>query len=165
MIVVEERLTEAFEQLPEIDGFKPVYKWGNEFHLIKQLELFSKENKSIYPLIYQTSNYSKQFEMGTNECNTKLRLVLACQNTMTDLANENRWAMSYANVLFPLARNIVKTLNGAGIFLWEREYELTEFPNYGKNPEENFTTDIWDALLFEADVKILDTCIQQINFN
>ena len=35
MVVVEERNSLVFEQLPLMSGFKPVYKWGNEKHLIK----------------------------------------------------------------------------------------------------------------------------------
>jgi len=164
MIIVEQRLSDVFDQLPAIDGFKPVYKWGNEYHLLAQLKAFADSKKTPYPLIYQTSNQSHQFEQGGEECTTRLRLVLACQNTMTELLNENRWAMSYRNILFPLAQNIIKAFNRAGIFYWEKEYDLTEFPNYGAG-EENHTSDIWDALVFEADLRIDANCIQTINFN
>jgi len=150
MIIVEEYLDDLFYKLPMIDGFKTVYRWGNKHHLLKQLEIFSKESKSIYPLIYQTSNSSKQDRGGAE---TKLTLVLACQNTNTDLTNEQRWAMSYRNVLYPLVENIERAFYSEGGILWDGAYKITEFPNYGSG-EENFTADKWDAILFEADIRI-----------
>ena len=156
MIVVPAFLNDLFEQLPLIDGFKPVYKWGNKYHLLKQLELYSKESRSIYPLIYQTSNSSVQ---GKGECETKLTLVLACQNLNVDLTNEQRWMMSYKNVLYPLVENIEDIFRKSGSITWTNNYNIAEFPNYGSG-EENFTIDKWDAILLETTIKItnVQTC-------
>lgn len=162
MIVVEEVLTEIFEQLPEIQGFKPVYKWGNEFHLQKQLELYSKANTSIYPLIYQTSNKSvqKAFE---KTCEATLKLVLACQNTEVSLTNEERWAMSYKNILYPLVKNIEICFEQCGVIVWDGEYSVQEFPNYG-NGKDNFTLDVWDALVVDVKIQLNDGCVGKIKF-
>ena len=156
MIVVEKFLDTLFADLPLIDGFTTIYKWGNKQHLLKQLELYSKEAKTIYPLIYQTSNSSTQ---GKGECETKLSLILACQNLNVDLTNEQRWAMSYENVLYPLVQNIENIFRSSGSVTWENSYSVTEFPNYG-NGEENFTIDKWDAILLETTIKItnVQTC-------
>lgn len=163
MIIVEERLTEAFDQLPLIDGFKPVYDWGNEMHLIASLNEYAKNSVSPYPLIYQTSSESDQ-QSRAKECTTNLRLVLACRNESTELLNKNRWAMSYRNILFPLAQNIERAFFGATIFTWDGEYGLNEFPNYG-NGNEFKSPDIWDALVFETKININANCINTINFN
>jgi len=169
MIVVEERLNDVFSQLPEIDGFKPVYKWGNEFHLIKQLTEFGNNSRSPYPLIYQTSMSEVQ-DVNKKEATVRLVFILATRNTETALLNENRWAMSYDKVLFPLAKNIEKSFTKSGIFRWDEKYRLTKYPNFGGEPntkqEANFTTDIWDALKFETlgDVSIIDRCINEIRF-
>lgn len=156
MIVVEKFLNDLFVNLPLIDGFTTVYKWGNKQHLLKQLKLYSKEAKTIYPLIYQTSNSSVQ---GKGECETKLTLVLACQNLNVDLTNEQRWAMSYERVLYPLVENIENIFRSSGSVTWTNSYTITEFPNYG-NGEENFTIDKWDAILLETTIKItnVQTC-------
>jgi hypothetical protein len=156
MIVVEEFLDGLFDDLPLIDGFKSIYKWGNKDHLLKQIELFSKSSQTPYPLIYQTSNVSKQ---GNDECEVSLSLVLACQNTNVDLTNEERWAMSFRNVLNPLTQNIENILKRSGQVTWTGNYTKTDFPNYG-NGEENFTIDKWDAVLLELTIKIsnLQTC-------
>jgi hypothetical protein len=171
MVVVEERNSLVFEQLPSMSvslpesvGFKPVYKWGNEKHLIKLLKEFDKENKSIYPLIYQTSNQSVQ-DVIRNSCTTDLVFILACRNLETDLLNENRWAMSYKNILYPLVENIEKCFHRAGIYTWDGIFTIQEFPNYGEN-EQNKTTDIWDALLFSTSITIRGdkSCIKTIKF-
>jgi len=162
MIVVEEKLTELFEQLPLIDGFMPVYKWGNEFHLQQQLAIYSKANTSPYPLIYQTSNLSRQ-KTFDNNCEAKLSLILACQNTEVSLTNEERWAMSYRKVLYPLLRNIEICLSSSGNIIWDGEYIMEEFPNYG-NGKDEFTLDVWDALLIKLTITINDGCIQKIKF-
>lgn len=156
MIVVEEFLDGLFDNLPLIDGFKSIYKWGNKDHLLKQIELFSKSSQTPYPLIYQTSNVSNQ---GNDECEVSLSLVLACQNTNVDLTNEERWAMSFRNVLNPLTQNIEDILRRSGQVTWTGNYKKTDFPNYG-NGEENFTIDKWDAVLLELTIKIsnLQTC-------
>lgn len=162
MVIVEERNSLVFDQLPEIDGFKPIYKWGNEQHLIKQINEFSKDSKSIYPLIYQTSNQSEQDNIR-NSCSTNLVFIIACRNLETDLLNENRWAMSYRNILYPTVKNIETCFNMVGIYNWDGKYSLQEFPNYG-NGTENKTVDIWDALLFTTKITIDNNCIKTIKF-
>ena len=162
MIIVEEKNSLVFNQLPELNEFKPVYKWGNEAHLIKQLALFAKESKTIYPLIYQLSNKSTQNNIRKN-CTTDLIFILACRNIETDLLNENRWAMSYKNILYPLVINIEKCFNRSGIYDWDGIFTVEEFPNYG-NGKEKKTIDIWDALLFKTTITINDNCINQIKF-
>lgn len=154
MISVEKRLNAGFDTLPAIGGLKPTYKWGNQYHLLKQLELLQKNNKSPYPLIYQTSNRSTQ-DSKARTVTTDLTLVLAMRETKTDLLNENRWAMSYGQVLYPLASHIETLFTKGGIFLWDGQYTLEEFPNYGSGTE-NFTIDKWDALRFETTITIYD---------
>ena len=156
MIVVEEFLDDLFDNLPLIDGFKSIYKWGNKDHLLKQIELFSKSSQTPYPLIYQTSNVSNQ---GNDECEVSLSLVLACRNTNVELTNEERWAMSFRNILNPLTQNIENILKSSGQVTWNGNYRKTDFPNYVSG-EENFTIDKWYAVLLEVTIKItnLQTC-------
>jgi hypothetical protein len=180
MVVVEERNNLVFNQLPALEanlptdpnynpdlpesvGFKPVYKWGDEKHLIKLIKEFDKESKSIYPLIYQTSNKSDQDTINKS-CDTTLIFIIACRNLQTDLLNENRWAMSYKKILYPVVENIVKCFQSSGIYIWNELYSIEEFPNYGEN-EQNKTTDVWDALLFTTTITIQgDRCINTIRF-
>jgi len=166
MIIVEQRLSDAFDQLPTIDGFKPVYDWGNKFQLLALLKSYENDKKSPYPLVYQLSNDSTQ-EPNKNTAETRLRLILATRNLQTELLNRNRWAMSYRNVLFPLVTNIEKVILRAGIFNSLPVYRLYTHPNYGNQENENFTADIWDALEMEFTEPLIinNSCINtQIKF-
>lgn len=162
MIVVEERLGEVFEQLPLVVGFKPIYDFGDKHHLIKLLKAYSDEAKSPYPLVYQLSTKSKQNEL-VQEGETNLVLMIATRNDETALFNKNRWATSYRNVLIPTAKHVVTALTKGGIFVWNFEYEIDNYPNYGSG-EENFTTDIWDAIRLTTRITITDGCINTIRF-
>lgn len=169
MIVVEERLLQAFNTIPNVGasyelplGYKPVYKWGNESHLIKQLKL----KKDIYPLIYQTSSTETQYANGKT-VEIPLVLILACPNDRVDQVNEERWANSYANILHPLLQNIETLFKRGSIFVWDGEYTITRFPNYGNaNSTANSTIDIWDALRFETTIKIYNNsvCLKPIKY-
>lgn len=165
MIVVEEILDNVFSQLPQMDGYKPIFDWGNYEHLNSLMKLYSSNSKSIYPLIYKTSVGSSQLVEQYAEID--LILVLAIQNTETSLINRERWAMSYKNTLYPLVDNIEKCFEQVPVFIWDRKYKIKEYPNYG-NDGKNKATDIWDAIEFTTKIKIThqnkDCDIQTINF-
>lgn len=165
MIDIHARLTQAFDVLPLIDGFKPNYKWGDDHHLNKLLKLYINDNsKNIYPLIYNVSNRSSQSEMS-NEATVELSLIIATRNKNTDWHNGNRWATSYKNVLFPMVKNMAQLFYKSGFTYWDGRYELYEFPNYG-NTEENKTLDIWDALRMDLRLNITNNCLyKEIIFN
>ena len=166
MIILENRLTEVFDQLPAIDGFKPVYKWGNTKHLNAIIKMFSENNKTPYPLIYQLSETSVQ-DTIKNEASARLVLIVACQNTDVSLLNENRWAMSYQNILYPMVANIEKCFDRSGVTQWDGQYTMTNYPNYGNDATtENPQIDIWDAVRIELTNPIIinNRCIHTIKF-
>jgi len=159
MIVVEDKLAQAFDLLPEIQGFKPRYESGNDIHLNKYLKEMADSSKSPYPLIYQVSNKDE----GNNiDSTTKSRLVfvLATREKKTELLNSNRLKMSFKNVLIPLCENMFTLFNKAGIFIWDGTYTVEKFYNYGDG-ENNKTIDIWDALRLTIDLGINENCINK----
>lgn len=163
MIIIEKQLNKAFDTLPQIQGFQPVYKWGNKNHLIRQLKLFSKNKEYPYPLIYQTSN-SDSDSGQKNYTETDLILVLATRVIERERLNENRWATSYENILWPLAQNIETLFKKSQMFVWDNEFRKTTYPNYGDG-EENFTTDIWDALELRFNgLKITTNCLGNFKY-
>lgn len=173
MIIVEDRLKYAFNELPNVGiteenplGFKPFYDWGNQFHLNKVY--ITTPKSKLYPLIYQTSNNSTQLSKG-KEVRTRLSLVLATRNVFTDKLNKQRWeGETYRNVLFPLVKNIETLFTKGQMFLWDGEYDITTVPNYGADsqPKDPKATpmDIWDAVLFETTIKINNDCLKPIIF-
>lgn len=181
MIIVEEQLSKAFSTLPPLGGypateeteaiepFNPVYKWGNEAHLIRQIILYNKNRSVPYPLIYQISN-SDNDENNKNYTTTDLVLILATRNTETDELNEERWALNFQNILFPLAKNIETLFTKSPMFVWDGEFKKTTYPNYGgenntEKNKKNHTIDIWDALKLEfRGLKIKNTCVGTIKY-
>lgn len=160
MINIHAKLSQAFNVLPLIDGFKPNYKWGNDDHLNKLLKLYiNDESKNIYPLIYNISNKSTQSDRG-NEAYSDLSLIIATRNKNMDWNNNNRWATSYENVLFPMVKNMVQLFYKSGFTYWDGNYDLYEFPNYG-NTQENKTLDIWDALRMDLRLNITKNCLYE----
>lgn len=164
MIIVQDILAKGFNTLPLTDDKKPVYNWGNELHLLKVLELYQKSNAYPYPLIYQVSNTSTQREQSS-EATINLELIIATRETRVDLLNENRWAYSYKQLLYPVLINIVTLfMQGVNTFTWNGEYTVREFPNYG-NGQENFTIDLWDALRFETTITLNNNCLNTILYD
>jgi hypothetical protein len=163
MINVHQRLVDAFDSLPLVQGFKPHYDWGDGHHLNQLIKLENNDNSTPYPLIYNVSPYSTQ-DSKKRIATYRVSLVIATQNKATDLLNSQRWATSYKNILFPLAGYIEQTFKKNQIFVWGGEFRLYEFPNYGQNGE-NETTDIWDALRFDTDITINDfPCINNFTY-
>lgn len=162
MIILEKRLAEAFSTLPQICGFSPTFRWGNEDHLLKQLTTFQKANRIPYPLIYLISNQS-DYDSQKRQLSTRLTLILATRNVDTSQLNETRWSVNYNNALFPLAENINKLFTKGGMFSWDGNYTLTSFPNYGDG-EKNKTADIWDALRFETNIIINSNCLGTVYY-
>lgn len=181
MIIVENQLTKAFGTLPTlggypetetseaIDAFQPVYKWGNEAHLIKQIILYDKNLAVPYPLIYQISN-SDDDEVSKSYTTTDLVLILATRNKSVEQLNEERWALSYQNILWPLAQNIQTLFKKSQMFVWDGTCKKTTYPNYGgqnntEKGKENFTIDIWDALKLEfRGLKITNNCLGNFKY-
>lgn len=163
MIVdVHKQMIKAVASLPEIGGFKPVYEFGDELHLNMILKRYNKSNKDLYPLIYNITNKTNQ-ESKKNYAETKLQLVLATRNLHTEYKNTERWATSYENVLFPLAKNLDILFTKSTMFIGDGAFELFEFPNYG-NVKENETTDIWDAFRMDLNIKITNNCLGSFKY-
>lgn len=163
MIIVQDILAKGFNTLPLTDDKKPVYNWGNELHLLKVLKRYEESGDYPYPLIYQVSNTSTQREQSS-EATINLELIIATRETRVDLLNENRWEYSYKQLLYPVLNNIVTLFTKGVPFLWEGEYTVREFPNYG-NGQENFTIDLWDALRFETNITIYgNKCLNNFKY-
>lgn len=148
MIVVEERINEILSQMPLVDDKRPVYAWGDLYHLNKWVE----RKPDTYPLIYQTSKKEIQ-DTAHRRVTTKWEAVIATQNLNKDLFNDERWALSFRNVLNPIAERIKEGFNKCGFVNWDGKVEIERFGNYGDN-NQHFTVDIWDAISFKATIEI-----------
>lgn len=165
LVDIHSRLTQAIMGdanhlgMPLIGGRKVVYEFGDESHLNQILKLYDKNRKELYPLIYNVNSESNQ-DSSRSLGEVDLKLVIATRNLHTEYKNTQRWATSYRNVLFPVAKNLVTLFTKGSIFIWNETFNLKEFPNFGE-AGENETTDIWDALRFDTTIKINNHCLQK----
>lgn len=145
---------------------KPTFHFGG----VKELNALIVEMKGqIYPLIYKI-NTTSTGNLNANTANMDLELVLATRNIMTSELNDQRWAMSYKNILFPLLNKVILCLQQGNITLWNGEYTLEEAPNYSEtdSKDKNAFTDIIDALIFRTSITLTPSnrCLNKsINFN
>lgn len=166
MIEPHSILTDAFTSMPAVaNNKKATYKWGDAMHLNKLIKLYQNNKENIYPLIYNVSNHYKITGRQQYIEYSPLSIVIATRNGNVDWHNGNRWATSYKDVLFPVVNNVIQLFKKAGIFLWDGEFTLYEFPNYSNN-DENATTDIWDAVRLDIpNITITGTCLQPILYD
>lgn len=162
MIVPEERLNEVFSQLPAILGDSPVYSWGNEQHLDRWVKQKTTVGENTYPLIYQISK-SEDHSRAEKTVQVSWEAVIATQNPNVNLFNDERWTLSFKNVLNPLVDYMLEGFDYAGFILVDDKFSIERYGNYGEN--ENFTIDIWDAIYFRATLLIHNDCVGTITFN
>ena len=148
--------------LPALNGKKIIYDFGDETHLNLVVKYYNDKSKPLYPLIYNVQNKSIQ-ESNRNLAEVDLKLIIATRNSHTEYKNTQRWATSYKNVLFPVASFLDTLFSKQSIFLWDGNYDLLEFPNYG-NAKENETIDILDCLRFDTKIKINNNCLKTIKY-
>lgn len=164
-IVVEDRLAEMFDLLPDIKGFKTRFGFGD----IKELNAFLRNRdklptKNIYPLIWLLYPYKE--EHNTRSVNiSNLELIVAVQ-TNSSMENSQRIEETYKEVLFPLLDNINSLFLKANIVNMGEEYEVTKYPNYSSSDsgEEHGGTFIWDAMKLTYDMRLTDDCLKNIIF-
>jgi len=159
MIVVEERLIEIFNQLPQVAGFKPKYHFGDDIELGR----FIKAKQGlVYPLIYQTSANETQLANENRVRVDNLTFFIAVRNEKVSMFNTERWATSYRNILMPTLSNVITAFQKSNIMASNYEFDVVKFPNYGAQPTnstQNKTIDIIDAIQVSVDVVITDNCI------
>lgn len=167
MIVVEDRLTEMFAYLPEMENskgvsFKPTFMYGDQKHLLDFLR--QNSGKSVYPIIWLLYPFKEDHTRSAVEF-TGLSLVLAVE-TNSSMLNAQRMKETYAKVLIPLFDNIKKCFNNANISNSSDEYEIIKYPNYAETTAgtENEATYIWDALKVTFDGKLNSNCLRPIYF-
>jgi hypothetical protein len=168
MIVIENRLTEMFAYLPEMQGpnnllYKPTFMYGTQ----KQLLDFLRQNStgaSKYPLIWLIYPYEETHNRS-DVVFTNMTLVLAVE-TNSSMLNTQRMKETFEKVLIPLFDNIKICFHKANISNVSDVYEVIKFPNYSETPEqnENATTYLWDAMRITFSGKLNSNCLNPIMF-
>ena len=175
MIVLENRLKEIFDQLPNItvgeNSFKPTFSYGDD----KDLNLYIRttlKGKSIYPLIWLVYPSSEEHNYTSTKLKSDIKLILAVKNKDTSLLNEQRYNTTFDRILLPLLENVLKAFKGTKIAAINEDsegylYRIKKFPNYGDqeaNAISHKTIEPWDAIRLEFNLTVNNCKIDNINF-
>lgn len=165
MIVIEERLRDLFNLIPNIqvnasNSLKPKFSWGKK----EELNRYIKLNKSkSYPLIWLLPNVDI-FNYSSKLVTRKCSFVIATLETRDELLNAQRYQGSYKNTLNPLTNYVVQALTNSSITrVVSTEIEILKEPNYA-DKEESGTIDKWDAVRVECEVEINNFCLKPLKW-
>lgn len=166
MIIVEQRLGELFDTIPVVTvsgaDYKPIYDFGSHKDLLRFLAAKRKEGGNIYPLIWLETPIT---ETGDNSpVFVNLKLVLATLTSST-LSNTERLEKTFKPTLFPLLKNVEKSLKVSGFsrIMNPDKNKVSKFYNF-EDKGENNATDIWDAIKFECELRVTDCPQQKFNY-
>jgi len=161
-IVIEDKLTQLFAMLPSMDGYEPVFGYGDE----KELNAFLKHRQRVkpYPLIWLLYPYTETHGKNNVELQN-LSFILSVQ-TNSSMQNHERLKVTYEKVLYPLLDNIRSLFKRSNIVNTDSSYEIIKYPNYSSTDEgiEHAGTFIWDAMKISVTLSLNDACIRQVAF-
>jgi len=168
MIVVEQRLQELFATLPDVlipnaqdvdVAHKISFDWGKT----EDLNVWIKQ-EDVYPLLWLETGFEEIHNSQKNEVDVSLSFKIATSGLNSSLLNQQRITSTFALVLFPTLENIRKAFERSNItVLEEQNWNITKFYNW--SDEENLeTSQIWDALRFDVELKINSDCLKAFSY-
>ena len=167
MIVVEDRLRDLFNQIPEVrknanNTNKPFFSWGKKEELNKYV--LKTDESVLYPLIWLLPS-NDDYNSLSERVNKKVTLIIATRETREELFNPQRLKGSYEQVLNPLLDYIIQALQNSSITRITNNDSISIFkePNYSDN-SENGVIDKWDAIRLECDVEFNNNCLNTIKW-
>jgi hypothetical protein len=150
-------LDEIFKRIEPInvDGvdFEAKFEYGSHEDLLKFLELNRRGKTNTYPLIWLETPYKVTRDYALNGVATT-NLIIA-NLSKSDTLNKDRMETSFKLVLFPILNDILRLLRLDFIVSYS-EYSTTYHFNYA--PEEKKSSDIWDVVQLELDLKYKKNC-------
>ncbi len=169
MIVIEEKLRELFNLIPDIqinsnNLQKPYFSWGKKEELNRYILGYNKQGEQPYPLIWlmpEVDTYNYMADMVTR----RVVLILATLEPRSELYNAQRYQGSYTTTLNPLTSYVVQALRNSTItrVLDSSDIKIFKEPNYS-DQGENATIDKWDAVRIECDVEFNNNCLNTIKW-
>ena len=166
MIIVEERLKELFEALPQINvsgkSYNISYGFGSHKDLLRFMNSERKFRGGVeYPLIWLETPIERDVRRDKKIDLAGLTLILATLSN-AEKSNVERLEVTFKPTLIPLYDMVIKALKRSGFtqIINNGEQKVTTFYNYGVNEEEHEATDIWDVLKIQLDLIMDNTCPQ-----
>lgn len=157
MIIIEEVLSEIFNQLPLVidsnnSSFKVNFDWGTENAL--NLWISQKNQSTKYPLIWLLESETKTESLSSNKFEREIKLIIAKESNHKTNTNPIIWETEFKTILIPLAKNIITALEKSGITNFVNGYTFEQKANYyeGNNSKENYTIDCWNIIILKAKI-------------
>lgn len=138
------------------------YHYGNENEIKALMDLCSKNNEKIYPLIWCELPFknTKTFTHG-QDMEVSLNVFLAT-TSRKEWLNDKRQKETYDKVLKPLADKFSQMLVNSKTFdVNQREFNPNWLPNFHRvdigtrqSPQKNTVLDYWDVLTLQFTAKV-----------
>lgn len=160
MIVFEEKLRELVALMPKWNDTHIVrYDWGTIDVLNKFLLL--KESVSKYPLIWLVTSKDTD-DLLRNRVTRNARFVIATRSNDVDGFNSKQYQTDYKEVLIPVYNDFITLLNSSGISkIVGSTIDKELKPNFSLNDNGKGLITIWNAIVLDLEVEIIDGCIKQ----
>lgn len=168
MIVVENRLREIFNTLPQVNipdanGNPVPYSVSFDWGTIEDLNLWLKQN-ATYPLIWLETGFEETHNSSKEEVSVALSFKIATSGLKSSLLNQQRIASTFDLVLFPVLENVRKAFERANtVQLQNTDWKILKFYNWSTT-EGMETTQVWDALRFDVELIINGDCLKNFNY-
>jgi len=160
MIVFEEKLRELVALMPKWNTTHDVrYDWGTIDVLNKFLVL--KESKSKYPLIWLVTSKDTD-DLLRNRVTRQSRFVIATRSNDVDAFNSTQYQTDYKSVLIPVYNDFITLLNSSGISkIVGSTIDKELKPNYSVNDNGKGLITVWNALVLDLEIELIDGCIKE----
>jgi len=165
MIVLEERLAEIFDTLPDIvnaDGsFKPAFGYGDDLELSQFLK--AKINQAVHPLVWLVYGNEEKHDRNNKFLISQSTTFIIAAKNIIPMLNEQRMKKTYSNILNPMLKNVKTALMSSGITqvmpIGDNVFfSVVKVPNYTKSIH------IWDAIKLTCSIKVNACTFTQINY-
>lgn len=160
MIVFEEKIRELVALMPKWETTHKIrYDWGTIDVLNKFLVL--KESVSKYPLIWLVTSKDTD-DILRNRVTRNSRFVIATRSNDVDGFNAQQYQTDYTSVLIPVYNDFITLLEKSGITkIVGSTIDKELKPNYSVNDNGKGLVTIWNAIVLDLEVEIIDGCINQ----
>ena len=160
MIVFEEKIRDLVALMPQWNGTHTVrYDWGAIDVLNKFLIL--KESVSKYPLIWLVTSKDTD-DLLRNRVTRNARFVIATRSNDVDGFNSQQYQTDYKEVLIPVYNDFITLLNSSGISkIVGSAIDKELKPNFSLNDNGKGLITIWNAIVLDLEVEIIDGCIKK----
>jgi hypothetical protein len=173
MIVIEHKLAEIFDGIPEISlsgtntTKKASFSWGSK----EDLDAYIKESGSnCYPLIWLLPSEEKD-NRRADTMTSRCVFILATLEMDRSKFNGSRWMDSFNETLNPLSEYIKKALDLSATTILIDPEDVTQLkkPNYSEvdrgEKSDGGTIDLWDAIRLEVEVEFNNNCFKSIRWD